>query len=159
MHSLQHHLVGLAGNKQLLPSSCTVPQGTGSKDEAAPPTRRMPLPKGATMASTTLQQALELLKPPRSLGPHPDDQSPITVQQGRFGPYAAHRTLNAPLPKGLTPETVSLEEALAAIERKVARAAKQGVDPYAVSWGIAVPCKPKQRLGLHAFACCCPAQQ
>ncbi len=45
-----------------------------------------PLPTGATLDSVTLEQALEMLKLPRSVGTT-EDGMPIKANIGRFGPY------------------------------------------------------------------------
>ena len=57
--------------------------------------------------------------PGRALGDHPDG-GPVTVRPGRFGPYVNHGKLNATLPKGLDPDTVTLDEALALLAAKEA---------------------------------------
>ena len=51
-------------------------------------------------------------EPLRQLGDHPDDGKPIALMQGRYGPYVTHNRLNATLPKGSQPESVTLEEAV-----------------------------------------------
>jgi DNA topoisomerase-1 len=63
------------------------------------------------------------VKPLRNLGPHPDDGQPVDVFSGRYGPYVKHGKLNATLTKGLTPETVTLDQALSLL---AARAASGG---------------------------------
>ncbi|MDW8123811.1 MAG: type I DNA topoisomerase [Geminicoccaceae bacterium] len=57
----------------------------------------------------------------RELGTHPADGAPVTLHAGRFGPYVKHGALNASLPKGTDPESLTLEEALALLEAKAAR--------------------------------------
>jgi len=57
----------------------------------------------------------------RSLGDHPELGGPVTAREGRFGPYVNHGKVNATLPKGIDPQTVSLEQA---VELLAARAAK-----------------------------------
>ncbi|KXF77638.1 DNA topoisomerase I [Paramesorhizobium deserti] len=52
-----------------------------------------------------------------TLGDHPDG-GPITVRDGRYGPYVNWGKVNATLPKGKDPATVTLEEALALIAEK-----------------------------------------
>lgn len=77
-------------------------------------THRMILfhPQGFAPESVTLEQAAALLLFPRNLGPHPTDGRPVTVNKGRFGPYASHGALAAPLPAGLQPEALTLDHAL-----------------------------------------------
>src|SRR5690606_9999136 len=48
----------------------------------------------------------------RELGNHPDDEKPVTVNRGRYGPYVKHGSTNATLPKDTTPEDVTLEKAI-----------------------------------------------
>ena len=47
----------------------------------------------------------------RPLGDHPDG-GPVTVHAGRYGPYVKHGSVNATLPKSISPETVTLEDAI-----------------------------------------------
>ncbi len=56
--------------------------------------------------------------PLREVGPHPKDKKPITVMSGRYGPYLKHDGINAPLPKGVAAETISLEDAIAQLEAR-----------------------------------------
>lgn len=58
----------------------------------------------------------------KELGEHPDGGA-MTVRDGRFGPYVNWGKVNATLPKGKDPQTVSVEEALVLIAE---RAAKDG---------------------------------
>ncbi|MGJ0395755.1 MAG: type I DNA topoisomerase [Methylocystis sp.] len=84
------------------------------------------IPKGADPAALTLEAALALLAAKaasgdaaggRALGDHPDGGK-ITVRAGRFGPYVNWGKINATLPKGTSPDEVTLEEALRLIEAK-----------------------------------------
>jgi DNA topoisomerase-1 len=68
-------------------------------------------PRGADSAASVLKE----------LGPHPDDGKPITVRSGRYGPYVKHGTTNATLPKDITPDEITLDEALALIAARVAK--------------------------------------
>ena len=47
----------------------------------------------------------------KELGDHPDG-GPVNVLDGRYGPYVNHGRVNATLPKGTEPESVTMEQAL-----------------------------------------------
>jgi DNA topoisomerase-1 len=76
-----------------------------------------------------LNRAVHLLaeKPrkaaPKLLGSHPDDGKPVTVKEGRWGPYVQHGKLIATLPKGTAATAVNLEQALKALAAKAAKQA------------------------------------
>ena len=57
----------------------------------------------------------------RELGKHPDDDAPVTLKEGRYGPYVQHKRINATLPKGTDQDALTLEEALALIAAKAAK--------------------------------------
>jgi DNA topoisomerase-1 len=59
--------------------------------------------------------------PGRSLGEHPDKGGPVVVKNGRYGPYVNHDGINATLPSDMTPETVTLEQALPLLDAREAR--------------------------------------
>jgi DNA topoisomerase-1 len=59
----------------------------------------------------------------RELGPHPADNQPVRIYKGTYGPYVKHGKLNATLPKTISPESATMEQA---IELLAARAAKGG---------------------------------
>ncbi len=99
------------------------------------------LPRDADPTTVTLDAALALLAAKgegkaaaqgRSLGAHPDGGE-ILVREGRFGPYVSHGKTNATLKKGMSPETITLAEALRLIEDKAAAAgpAKKKAGPAA----------------------------
>jgi len=89
------------------------------------------IPRSDSIFDIGLERAAELLAQAktggntvlRSLGEHPDDKGAIEVCSGRYGPYVRHGKVNATLPKDVSPEAVTLEEALQLI---TARAAKGG---------------------------------
>ena len=58
--------------------------------------------------------------PLKELGEHPDG-GPVNVMEGRYGPYVKWEKVNATLPKDVTPEAVTLEQALELIEAKSAK--------------------------------------
>ena len=53
----------------------------------------------------------------KTLGDHPDG-GPVTVRDGRYGPYVNHGKINATLPRGTDPESVTLDAALQLIAAK-----------------------------------------
>lgn len=77
-----------------------------------------------------LDRALELLAMPKGgrgrpssgkeVGKHPDDGKPVTLHNGKFGPYVKHGSVNATLPKELKPDDVTLEVALDVLAKKKA---------------------------------------
>jgi DNA topoisomerase I len=66
--------------------------------------------------------------PGRALGEHPTKGGPVVAKKGRYGPYVSHDGVNATLPADKTPETVTLEEAVALID---ARAGSGGTASHA----------------------------
>ena len=61
--------------------------------------------------------------PGRPLGDHPTKGGPIVAKNGRYGPYVSHAGVNATLPSDKTPETVTLEEAVALLDARAERGA------------------------------------
>jgi DNA topoisomerase-1 len=59
--------------------------------------------------------------PGRPLGDHPDKGGPIVVKNGRYGPYVSHDGVNATLPSDMTPETVTLEQAVPLLDARAER--------------------------------------
>jgi DNA topoisomerase-1 len=66
--------------------------------------------------------------PGRALGEHPDKGGPIVVKTGRYGPYVSHDGVNATLPADLTPETITLEQAVGLLEARSTRGGKKRGD-------------------------------
>ncbi|MEN9411291.1 MAG: type topoisomerase [Pseudomonadota bacterium] len=58
--------------------------------------------------------------PLRVLGAHPDGGE-VQVMPGKYGPYVKWAKVNATLPKGVEPEAVTLDEALALIAEKAGK--------------------------------------
>ena len=57
----------------------------------------------------------------KDLGEHESlGSGTITVRDGKYGPYVNHGKLNATLPKGMAPESVTLEVAVALLAQKAA---------------------------------------
>src|SRR5256885_12199859 len=62
-------------------------------------------------------------KPPLAeLGAHPESGAPVRVLDGRFGPYITDGTVNASVPRGTDPETVTLDQAVELLRERAARA-------------------------------------
>jgi DNA topoisomerase-1 len=61
--------------------------------------------------------------PVRVVGSHPDDQQPVGLYDGQYGPYVKHGDVSASLPKGSDPAALTLPEA---IELLAARRASKG---------------------------------
>jgi DNA topoisomerase I len=81
----------------------------------------------------------------RSLGDHPDKGGPIMVKSGRYGPYVSHAGINATLASDMSPETVSLEQAVGLLQARAARgtANKAGDKLAAKPRSTARKAKPK----------------
>ncbi|WP_116131044.1 type I DNA topoisomerase [Tropicimonas sp. IMCC34043] len=56
----------------------------------------------------------------KEMGEHPDGGA-ISIMDGRYGPYVKWEKVNATLPEGTTPDSVTLEEALQLISEKAAK--------------------------------------
>ena len=74
------------------------------------------LQKGQSIDSITLDEALELFALPRTLGEW--ESGTIIVNVGRFGPYVQLGKEYVSLPAGIDPMQVTLDEAIALIEKK-----------------------------------------
>ncbi len=57
----------------------------------------------------------------KDLGQHPDGEGAVTVRDGKYGPYVNWGKVNATLPKGKDPQSVTLEEALTLIAERQAK--------------------------------------
>ncbi|MGH6845311.1 MAG: type I DNA topoisomerase, partial [Methylocella sp.] len=87
------------------------------------------LPRDADATKLTLEDAIALVATKaagqgeqariqgRLLGAHPTG-GPVTVREGRFGPYVNRGNTNATLKGGMSAETITLEEAIRLIEDK-----------------------------------------
>jgi len=86
------------------------------------------IPRSDSIFDIRLDRAVELLAQARdgntvlrTLGDHPDDKASVEICSGRYGPYARHGKINATLPKGVSPDEITLEEALELIAAKAAK--------------------------------------
>ena len=62
--------------------------------------------------------------PLKELGKHPRTDLEIKVMEGRFGPYVTDGTTNATLPKSVSPDALTLEEAAQLIDTRAAMPSK-----------------------------------
>ncbi len=56
--------------------------------------------------------------PLRTLGKHPDDDEPVELYSGRYGPYVKHNGVNATVTAAFDPQTITLEEAVSLLAAK-----------------------------------------
>ncbi|HET6518842.1 MAG TPA: type I DNA topoisomerase, partial [Geminicoccaceae bacterium] len=79
---------------------------------------------GINRAVTLFDEARSRKRAPkalRELGPHPRDGAPVTLLEGRFGPYVKHGRVNASLPKSVSADELTMDRA---VELLAARAGK-----------------------------------
>lgn len=62
----------------------------------------------------------------RELGVHPDTKSQVKLLEGRYGPYVTDGEWNASLPKGQSPDAITLELALQLLRERAAAGGKKG---------------------------------
>ena len=86
------------------------------------------IPRSDSIFDIGLDRAVELLAQAkdgntilRTLGDHPDDKASVEICSGRYGPYARHGKINATLPKDVSVDEITLEEALELITAKAAK--------------------------------------
>jgi DNA topoisomerase-1 len=91
------------------------------------------LPEGVSPLEVTLDEALELLKQPKTRGraapkepiklfeASPITGNPVKLLEGRFGPYVTDGTTNASLPKAADPASFTFESALELLAERAAR--------------------------------------
>lgn len=85
--------------------------------------------KGQSLATITLDEALKLFEFPRNLGEF--EGKDVTVAVGRFGPYVRHDGKFVSIPKDMAPASVTLDEAVALIEKKRADEANRVMKTFA----------------------------
>jgi DNA topoisomerase I len=81
--------------------------------------------------------------PGRALGDHPDKGGPIVVKNGRYGPYVSHDGVNATLSSDMTPEAITLEQAVGLLDARAARGGGKKPPAKARSTARKTPAKPK----------------
>ena len=86
------------------------------------------MPKGTTIETITLEQALEMFKLPRTVGQTEDGQD-IVANIGRFGPYIKIGTIFVSI-KPLDPFDITLEQALALYAKKLTDEAEKHIAEF-----------------------------
>lgn len=83
--------------------------------------------------TVSLDRALELIakkasknKPLRSIGEHPETGETVELFEGRYGPYIKHQRTNASIPKGTSPESITMQEAVELLAKKAASKGRKG---------------------------------
>jgi DNA topoisomerase-1 len=66
----------------------------------------------------------------KELGDHPAGGGKIVVRDGKYGPYVNFGKVNATLPKGKDPQSVTIEDAVALIAEKEAKGGNGGRKPF-----------------------------
>ena len=74
------------------------------------------LAKNQSMATITIEEALDLFRLPRTLGEYEGEE--VRVGVGKFGPYVAHQKKYTSLEKGDDPLCITLERAIELIQAK-----------------------------------------
>ncbi|MDB5474640.1 MAG: topA [Phenylobacterium sp.] len=92
--------------------------------------KRSSLPKGWSAEAMDLEKALRLLRLPREVGKHPEDDQPILAGIGRYGPFVQHNGTYANLSSAEEVFDVGVNRAVALIAEKRAGAnARRGGEP------------------------------
>lgn len=105
------------------------------KGKKTPTPRRASVPAGKSVSEVTLEDAVQYLILPRTLGVHPETGEPVIANTGRFGPYIGHAGDFRSLKKDDSPYTITFDRALAILaEPKKMRAGEKllkdvGVNP------------------------------
>lgn len=84
--------------------------GDVTGEDAKP--KRVSIPPGTALEDVTLQQALDLLSLPKTLGLHPSLKKEVKAGLGRFGPFVVCEGDYRSIPKGESIFSISLERAL-----------------------------------------------
>jgi len=107
-----------------------VQRGTPEDDEKP---QNASLLRGMNPEDVDLELALKLLSLPRQLGEHPQRGEPVTVHNGRYGPYVTCGEESRSLPEDLSPLDLTLEQAVQVLAQpKGGRAAARRKEPITV---------------------------
>ena len=101
----------------------------GESEEAAGKPKTASLLRGMDPATLTLEQALELLTLPRTVGVDPSDGQEITAQNGRYGPFLRRGSDSRSLADESQLFTITLDEALALFSQPKLRRGQRASAP------------------------------
>ncbi len=94
--------------------------------------QRASIPRNTNPASIDLEQALKLLSLPREVGLHPETQTPIVANFGRFGPFILHDGVYANLESPEDVFTIGLNHAVDLLAQKRAKGPSSRARPGAL---------------------------
>ncbi len=94
--------------------------------------QRASIPKNTNPATIELEQALRLLSLPREVGLHPETQTPIVANFGRFGPFILHDGTYANLESPEDVFTIGLNHAVDILAQKRAKGPSNRARPGAL---------------------------
>jgi len=83
----------------------------------------------------------------RTIGEHPADKKPVTLNKGRFGPYVRHGSVMASLSKKQSPDDLTLDEAVALLTAKAAAGPSKGGRSFKARGGAKPAAKRKTAAG------------
>jgi len=98
-----------------------------AEDEQKP--RFASLQPGQSLETITLEEALSLFDLPKVIGEY--EGEPLTVANGRFGPYVSHKAKYYSLPKDMDPLSCTQEQAIQLIQEKHASEEKSLLKTFA----------------------------
>jgi DNA topoisomerase-1 len=94
--------------------------------------QRASIPRNTNPATIELEQALRLLSLPREVGLHPETQTPIVANFGRFGPFILHDGVYANLESPEDVFTIGLNHAVDLLAQKRAKGPSSRARPGAL---------------------------
>jgi DNA topoisomerase I len=94
--------------------------------------KRASIPRGTDPASLDFEQAMRLLSLPRDVGLHPETQTPIVANFGRFGPFILHDGTYANLESAEDVYTIGLNRAVDLLAEKRAKGPSNRRTPAAL---------------------------
>ncbi|MBN8550808.1 MAG: DNA topoisomerase I, partial [Deltaproteobacteria bacterium] len=62
----------------------------------------------------------------KEVGKHPVSELMMVIKSGRYGPYVTDGTINASLPKGMDPESLTIPDAVNLLEARAAKILADG---------------------------------